>query len=185
VNYSYNPWEVLGLKPGASAHDIRVRYHNLLKEVHPDMSIQGGDIARLNQINKAYEIITRSPTLDKGYRRLVSDTQRFYYRYLPEWISRNLDETPRYWCWARWKLAGWYWYAVLGFIMFMIGKTWVHFPLEIYLFFGTVAVDFLLHTMMAPMLATMLLMKVLTAPGEETMAWLMSPKSFLQRELGY
>eukprot|EP00331_Platyophrya_macrostoma_P017705 CAMPEP_0176467046 /NCGR_PEP_ID=MMETSP0127-20121128/38241_1 /TAXON_ID=938130 /ORGANISM="Platyophrya macrostoma, Strain WH" /LENGTH=180 /DNA_ID=CAMNT_0017860303 /DNA_START=16 /DNA_END=555 /DNA_ORIENTATION=+ len=95
----YNPWEVLGLKPGATAHDIRLRYHELLKTCHPDIDPKGGNIGVLNQINKAYELISQSPTLDKRYRGLVTDTQYFYYKFLPEWMAKNVDEMPRYWSW--------------------------------------------------------------------------------------
>ena len=88
----YDPWGVLGLKPGASPNDIRLRYHDLLREVHPDYVKEGnGDINRLNDVNKAYEIITKSPSIDKRYRHMVSDTQHLYYKFLPEWMARNID----------------------------------------------------------------------------------------------
>ena len=34
--YDSNPFEVLGLKPGADAQDVRAAYRRLVKSCHPD-----------------------------------------------------------------------------------------------------------------------------------------------------
>ncbi|KAG5508177.1 hypothetical protein JKF63_05432 [Porcisia hertigi] len=182
----YNPWEVLGLKPGASAQTIRLRYHELMKQVHPDMAADGtGDIPRLNQINKAYELITKSPTLDRRYRNLVSDTQYFYYKFLPEWMARNVDEMPRYWSWAKWRIPSGFHIVLLLCGFYALGRFYAAFPLLTTIFFLTVALDVLLHTMLAPAALCMLFLYSIMAYRSYDMAWLTSPKGFLRRELGY
>lgn len=182
----YNPWEVLGLKPGASSQTIRLRYHELMKQVHPDMAGDGvGDIARFNQVNKAYELITKSPTLDKRYRNLVSDTQYFYYRFLPEWMARNVDEMPRYWSWTKWRTPGAFQVFLLCFAFYALGRFFTAFPKLTTVFVVSVAVDVLLHTMIAPATLSMLFLYSIMAYRSYDMAWLTSPKGFLRRELGY
>jgi hypothetical protein len=182
----YNPWEVLGLKPGASTQTIRLRYHELMKEVHPDMATDGvGDIPRLNQINKAYELITKSPTLDRRYRNLVSDTQYFYYNFLPEWMARNVDEMPRYWSWVKWRTPGGFHIFLLLVGFYVLGRFYAAFPMLTTVFLVTVLLDVLLHTMLAPASLCMLFLYSIMAYRSYDMAWLTSPKGFLRRELGY
>ena len=49
-----NPWEVLGLREGASAGVIEATYKALAKERHPD---RGGSDAAMRELNEAYEQI--------------------------------------------------------------------------------------------------------------------------------
>ena len=56
-----NPYEVLGVKPGASQEEIKSAYRKLVKQYHPD---QYGDNPlknlaeeKLAEINKAYDMI--------------------------------------------------------------------------------------------------------------------------------
>lgn len=182
----YNPWEVLGVKPGASNQTIRLRYHELMRQVHPDLDPNGvGDIPRLNQINKAYEIITQSPTLDRRYRNLVSDTQYFYYRFLPEWMARNVDEMPRYWSWVKWRTPGAFQVFLWCCGCYMIGRFYVAFPMLTSVFLASLVVDILFHTMTAPATCSMLFLYAIMSAQSFDMAWLTSPKTFLRRELGY
>ena len=183
----YNPWEVLGLKPGASAHDIRLRYHELLQECHPEY-VKGGkeaDIIKLNQINKAYEIITKSPTLDKRYRNLVSDTQRMYYKLLPEWIAKNVDEQPRYISWIRWRVPSPLQIVFLMIGLYATGRFYKEFPVFTIVFFSCVTFDYLFHTMSAPFALSMLFLSAVVSNQTYTMSWLVSPRSMLQGGLGY
>ena len=54
-----NPYEVLGVKPGASQDEIKSAYRKLVKQYHPDHSVDNPlkDLAqaKLAEINKAYE----------------------------------------------------------------------------------------------------------------------------------
>ncbi|KEG08343.1 putative chaperone protein DNAj [Trypanosoma grayi] len=182
----YNPWEVLGVKPGASNQTVRLRYHELMRQVHPDLEPNGvGDIPRLNQINKAYEIITKSPTLDRRYRNLVSDTQYFYYKVLPEWMARNVDEMPRYWSWVKWRTPGAFQVFLWCCGFYMVGRFYAAFPLLTTVFVVSVLFDILFHTMTAPATCSMLFLYSIMSSQSYDMAWLTSPKSFLRRELGY
>ena len=49
-------YEVLGLKPGASAAEVRRSYHRLMRQVHPDA---GGSDWLAARINQAREVLLR------------------------------------------------------------------------------------------------------------------------------
>uniref|UniRef100_A0A6I8SD93 Translocation protein SEC63 homolog n=1 Tax=Xenopus tropicalis TaxID=8364 RepID=A0A6I8SD93_XENTR len=51
----YNPYEVLGLDPGATVSEIRKQYHHLSRKFHPD---KGGDEVMFMRIAKAYAALT-------------------------------------------------------------------------------------------------------------------------------
>lgn len=59
-----NPYEVLGLKPGASQNEIKSAYRKLIKQYHPDKYIDNPlkDLAeqKMIEINKAYDILTKN-----------------------------------------------------------------------------------------------------------------------------
>ena len=64
VTYKMNPYEVLGINPGASQDEIKSAYRKLIKKYHPD---QYGDNPlkelaqeKLIEINKAYEMLTKN-----------------------------------------------------------------------------------------------------------------------------
>jgi hypothetical protein len=59
---SYQPHEVLGVGPNASAEDIRATYVKLAKKYHPD--VKPGDLIaerRFKKINEAYHLMTAPP----------------------------------------------------------------------------------------------------------------------------
>ena len=51
-----NPYTTLGVKPGASADDIKKAYRKLAHQHHPDK--KGGNEARFKEINEAYQILS-------------------------------------------------------------------------------------------------------------------------------
>ena len=56
-----NPYEVLGVKPGASQEEIKSAYRKLVKQYHPDQYVDNPlkDLAqeKLAEVNKAYDMI--------------------------------------------------------------------------------------------------------------------------------
>ncbi|WP_297421141.1 DnaJ domain-containing protein [Clostridium sp.] len=59
-----NPYEVLGVKPGASQDEIKSAYRKLIKQYHPDQFGDNPlkDLAqeKMIQINEAYEALTKN-----------------------------------------------------------------------------------------------------------------------------
>ena len=59
-----NPYEVLGLKPGATQDEIKSAYRKLIKQYHPDKYIDNPlkDLAeeKMRQINDAYDALTKN-----------------------------------------------------------------------------------------------------------------------------
>lgn len=184
---SYDPWSILGLKPGASGHDLRVRYHELLEQFHPDYVKDGGsgDVQKWAEVDRAYQLVTKAPSHDKRFRNLISDSQLFYYKYLPLWMSRNIDEMPRWWSWARWKLPTfWFVLASLG-IIYMIGKIYAYYPRMGIAAMTSFMCDILFHTGSFPLMCGVMMTTLLFSGGNPDMAWLTSPKGFLRRPLQY
>lgn len=68
-----NPYEVLGLKPGASQEEIKKAYRNLIKQYHPDQYGDNPlkDLAeeKMREINTAYDMLTKNPngSYDSSY----------------------------------------------------------------------------------------------------------------------
>ena len=59
-----NPYEVLGIKPGASQDEIKSAYRNLIKKYHPDKYADNPlqDLAqqKIREINEAYDMLTKN-----------------------------------------------------------------------------------------------------------------------------
>ncbi|WP_142418406.1 J domain-containing protein [Clostridium tertium] len=59
-----NPYEVLGLKPGATQEEIKKSYRNLIKQYHPDQYGDNPlkDLAeeKMRDINAAYDALTKN-----------------------------------------------------------------------------------------------------------------------------
>ena len=53
-----NPWETLGLAPGASAPEIRRAYRRLARRYHPDLNPEDPEAeARFKEVQTAYEVL--------------------------------------------------------------------------------------------------------------------------------
>ncbi|MCR5558296.1 MAG: J domain-containing protein [Butyrivibrio sp.] len=56
-----DPYKVLGVAPGASEEEIKKAHRTLAKKYHPDMNPGDAYAAeKMNEINAAYDILTRS-----------------------------------------------------------------------------------------------------------------------------
>eukprot|EP00760_Papus_ankaliazontas_P003021 PhM_4_TR1137/c0_g1_i1/m.49301 len=182
----YNPWDVLGVRAGAPAHELRDKYHLLMQAHHPEMASDGvGNIQKMDEIDKAYIMITKAPTLDKRYKNLLTDTQHMYYKVLPEWMARNVDEMPRYWSWVRWRVDFAYLVLGAGLLCFILGRLVPTYPRWVSSCAAAFVIDCLLHTQLLPILLVALFFRVFGDRQAYSMAWLMSPKGFLRRELEY
>ena len=65
-----NPYEVLGLKPGASEAEIKAAYKELVKKYHPD-KYQNNPLAdlaqeKLQEINEAYDTLMKNRSSSGG-----------------------------------------------------------------------------------------------------------------------
>ena len=184
----YDPWDVLGLKKGASMHDMRIQYHLLTLKYHPDHAKdpKEADMVKFNEIDRAYQIITKAPTLDKRYRAHVTETQFFYYKFLPEWMARNVDEMPRWWSWLKWRSPRpWIFACMIGFLFYWYAMFARWYPYVAGMISVAFLSDVLLHTQFTPLAFTLVLMKWLMMRGSDDMAFLTSPKGFLRRDLKY
>lgn len=66
-----NPYEVLGLKPGATQEEIKKAYRNLIKQYHPDQYGDNPlkDLAeeKMREINAAYDTLTKNQNTSNNY----------------------------------------------------------------------------------------------------------------------
>ena len=66
-----NPYEVLGVKPGASQEEIKSAYRKLVKQYHPDQYVDNPlkDLAqeKLAEVNKAYDMLKNNNGWDSSY----------------------------------------------------------------------------------------------------------------------
>lgn len=76
-----NPYEVLGLKQGASQEEIKKAYRELVKKYHPDKHTNNElkDLAqeRMREINEAYDTLTKNPS-QGGYNGSYSSSSNSY-----------------------------------------------------------------------------------------------------------
>ena len=71
-----NPYEVLGIKPGASDAEIKAAYKELVKKYHPD-KYQNNPLAdlaeeKLQEVNEAYDMLMKQRTAASGSGRRAS-----------------------------------------------------------------------------------------------------------------
>ncbi|WP_026659775.1 J domain-containing protein [Butyrivibrio sp. AC2005] len=77
-----NPYETLGVQPGASDEEIKKAYRNLAKKYHPDLHPNDeAASAKMNEINAAYDILSKPHSSDSWQQRTASQSyeqQRTY-----------------------------------------------------------------------------------------------------------
>jgi len=61
-----DPYEILGLKPGAKPVEMKAAYRKLAKRYHPDSGSDAPSRARFEEVAKAYQILTQRPPSAPG-----------------------------------------------------------------------------------------------------------------------
>ncbi len=183
----YDPWKVLGLNPGAPAYEIRLRYHDLMKECHPSLAPEAKvDLNRVAEVDRAFALVMAMPTLDTQFVNVVSKKQRVYYQYLPEWMARNVDDTPRWYGWLRYRVPSGVLIFLVCALSYMVGRIVTLYPVVGPVFVVALLSDYLLATSAVPAVTVIMLFKMMIAASSvRDMAWLFSPKGFLQGRLEY
>lgn len=95
-----NPYEVLGIREGASQEEIKAAYKEQVKKYHPDRHQDNPlyELAeeKLQEINEAYEYLTKNGSYQSGRPgtgSTGSSSQGGYNRQSPEFqeVRRNID----------------------------------------------------------------------------------------------
>lgn len=79
-----DPYEILGVKPGASDDDIKSAYHRLVKKYHPD-KYQNNPLAdlaeeKLREVNEAYDMLSKKSNANtNSYGGGYSDPSSYTY----------------------------------------------------------------------------------------------------------
>jgi molecular chaperone DnaJ len=90
-----DPYEVLGLKPGASQEEIKSAYRKLVKKYHPDR-YQGNPLAdlaeeKLREINGAYDALTAKGGQSSSGSSYGTSSQNQYGQDDQNWYYRRTD----------------------------------------------------------------------------------------------
>jgi molecular chaperone DnaJ len=100
-----SPYDVLGVKPGASAVEIKKAYHDLVKKYHPD-NYKGHPLENLakekmQEINEAYDRVT-NPNQQGTYRsdsdngESAPNYQNWQQRQWQQWQQQDQRAGPYY-----------------------------------------------------------------------------------------
>lgn len=77
-----NPYEVLGVEPGADEETVKKAYRNLVRKYHPDKYADNplADLAaeKMKEINKAYDMITKGTASQSGSSGTYSQNTNGY-----------------------------------------------------------------------------------------------------------
>ena len=109
--YDLNPFELLGLKPGADAQEVRAAYRRLVKKCHPDQfqddQRQKAAQEQLLQLNLAYEAALKLASQHRVGFNLISqeEAKHFAQRLIDQ---GNLESALRQLARAAGKDADWY-----------------------------------------------------------------------------
>ncbi|MBR3786624.1 MAG: J domain-containing protein [Firmicutes bacterium] len=125
-----NPYEVLGVKPGASEEEIRAAYRELVKKYHPDKYVDNplSDLAeeKMQEINEAYDMLMKQSRggyggqQSYGYgqqsQQSYGNTDSYYYAIRQEIDRNNLAKAEQMLINAPNRDAEWYFLSgVLSF----------------------------------------------------------------------
>ena len=104
-----SPYQILGVKAGASNAEIKNAYRRLAKKYHPDISVEPDAEARFIEITEAYELLTEGPPvaesaidfseeeLSVDYEEIRRERVRAYARMRYEAFKSNNNAFKRAW----------------------------------------------------------------------------------------
>lgn len=68
-----DPWQTLGVPPGASKAEIRGAYRRLARRYHPDLNPDDPEAeGRFKEVQAAYETLTESPSRQEPHHHPLS-----------------------------------------------------------------------------------------------------------------
>lgn len=91
-----DPYELLGIEPGATKAEIRRAYRRLAKRYHPDANPSGGATAeRFKEVQRAYEFLVGKPALTRvrHHDTPTADEDPFL-RLWAAYVARRRSEAP-------------------------------------------------------------------------------------------
>ncbi len=102
-----NPYEILGLKEGASQEEIKNAYREQVKKYHPDKfndnPLQDLAEEKLREINEAYETLTKNPgfkagksSANPGHAGAGMNAEWYYQEGVKAYQRGKVDEAFRY-----------------------------------------------------------------------------------------
>lgn len=91
-----NPYEVLGVSPGASQEEIKKAYRRMAKKYHPDLHPDDPSATKhMNEINEAYDMLTNPEKYAAKQARQQSQSQQSgYYEQQYRQSSRQQGYNP-------------------------------------------------------------------------------------------
>ena len=88
-----NPYETLGVQPGASDEEIKKAYRTLAKKYHPDLHPNDeAASAKMNEINAAYDLLSKPHSSDSWQQRTAGQA----YGQQSTYSGQNYDQQNTY-----------------------------------------------------------------------------------------
>ena len=85
-----NPWETLGVAPGASKSEIRKAYRRLARRYHPDLNPDDPEgEERFKEVQAAYEALTEGPVRSEARSHPLSMDEDPFLNILDAYLRRR------------------------------------------------------------------------------------------------
>jgi len=88
---SRTPYEILGISPNSTRPEIKARYNELAKKLHPDL--HGGDATKFQELKTAYQKIINNQTTEKLTLEQREKRAQELYRSMQEKTKKPQNKT--------------------------------------------------------------------------------------------